>query len=89
MQQTATELNTIMFSERARAAARRAPARARAPKRAGWILRRRNAWAPDDPLLPLWVLATLVDSGAPVYQRYVRGLDEHRCPVDTPIRQLT
>jgi uncharacterized protein (DUF2236 family) len=31
-------------------------------------------YAADDPALLLWILATLVDSGLCVYQRYVRGL---------------
>jgi uncharacterized protein (DUF2236 family) len=31
-------------------------------------------YAADDPALLLWILATLVDSGLVVYQRYVRGL---------------
>lgn len=31
-------------------------------------------YAADDPALLLWILATLVDSGLAVYQRYVRGL---------------
>ena len=31
-------------------------------------------YAADDPKLLLWILATLVDSGLAVYQRYVRGL---------------
>jgi uncharacterized protein (DUF2236 family) len=31
-------------------------------------------YAADDPALLLWILATLVDSGLTVYQRYVRGL---------------
>jgi len=31
-------------------------------------------YAADDPALLLWVLATLVDSGLAVFQRYVRGL---------------
>jgi uncharacterized protein (DUF2236 family) len=32
-------------------------------------------YAADDPALLLWILATLVDSGLTVYQRYVRGLN--------------
>ena len=31
-------------------------------------------YAADDPELLMWILATLVDSGLVVYQRYVRGL---------------
>src|SRR5438270_5102909 len=31
-------------------------------------------YAADDPALLLWILATLVDSGLAVYQRYVRDL---------------
>lgn len=31
-------------------------------------------YAADDPALLLWILATLVDSGLTVYQRYVRAL---------------
>lgn len=31
-------------------------------------------WAADDPDLLLWIIATLADSGALVYRRYVRGL---------------
>jgi uncharacterized protein (DUF2236 family) len=31
-------------------------------------------YAADDPVLLLWILATLVDSGLVVYQRYVRAL---------------
>jgi uncharacterized protein (DUF2236 family) len=31
-------------------------------------------WTADDPDLLLWIIATLVDSGLLVYQRYVRGL---------------
>lgn len=31
-------------------------------------------YAADDPALLLWILATLVDSGLTVYERYVRGL---------------
>lgn len=31
-------------------------------------------YAADDPELLLWILATLVDSGITVYERYVRGL---------------
>src|SRR5690606_8452864 len=31
-------------------------------------------YAADDPALLLWILATLVDSGLVVYQRYVRDL---------------
>ena len=31
-------------------------------------------YAADDPELLLWILATLVDSGMTVYQRYVRRL---------------
>jgi uncharacterized protein (DUF2236 family) len=32
-------------------------------------------YAADDPALLLWILATLVESGLAVYQRYVRDLD--------------
>jgi uncharacterized protein (DUF2236 family) len=36
-------------------------------------------YAADDPALLLWILATLVDSGLTVYQRYVRALTRDEC----------
>jgi len=34
-------------------------------------------YAADDPVLLLWILACLADSGLTVYERYVRGLSPH------------
>jgi uncharacterized protein (DUF2236 family) len=79
---TAAVLRTIMFGERA--AADEAAARVRAVhRRVRGTLREPvgafaagTRWAADDPALLLWVIATLVDSGLLVYERYVGGLDD-------------
>jgi uncharacterized protein (DUF2236 family) len=77
---TAAVMRTITFGDRAaadeqtarvRAVHRRVRGRLREP--AG-VFPAGTAWAADDPQLLLWVIATLVDSAAIVYERYVGGL---------------
>jgi uncharacterized protein (DUF2236 family) len=80
LQRTARTLDTIMFGEREAAdrvtsAVRRMHGRARGtlPETVGRFPAG-TAWAADDPALLLWIIATLADSGALVYGRYVRPL---------------
>lgn len=80
LRRTGEVLHTIVFGERARAS--RATARVRAVhRRARGELAEPagrfpagTPWAADDPNLLLWILATLVDSGVIVYERYVGAL---------------
>jgi uncharacterized protein (DUF2236 family) len=80
LSRTAQVLDTIMFGERAEAdrvtrAVRRMHSRARGvlPEAAGRFPAG-TSWAADDPDLLLWIIATLADSGALVYGRYVGSL---------------
>lgn len=80
LRRTADVLHTIIFGERSRAD--RATARVRAVHdRMRGRLREPagrfpagTPWAASDPDLLLWILATLVDSGLLVHERYVRAL---------------
>lgn len=80
LRRTADVLNTIVYGERGAAdeattAVRRVHSRVRGtlPEPVGKFPAG-TAWAADDPELLLWILATLADSGALVYQRYVGEL---------------
>jgi uncharacterized protein (DUF2236 family) len=80
LQRTARVLDTIMFGARDEAdastsAVRRVHARMRGtlPEQVGKFPAG-TPWAADDPELLLWILATLADSGALVYGRYVDRL---------------
>jgi uncharacterized protein (DUF2236 family) len=80
LQRTAQVLDTIMFGERedadrVTAIVRRVHSRTRGtlPTAAGKFPEG-TPWAADDPELMLWILATLADSGALVYTRYVGRL---------------
>lgn len=77
---TARVLDTILFGEReaadrVTATVRRVHSATRGtlPAPAGKFPAG-TPWAADDPELMLWIIATLADSGALVYTRYVRGL---------------
>ncbi|WP_249011939.1 oxygenase MpaB family protein [Conexibacter sp. DBS9H8] len=77
---TAAVLDTILFGERvdadaATAAVRRVHTRMRGtlPEPVGRFPAG-TPWAADDPDLLLWIIATLADSGALVYRRYVGEL---------------
>src|ERR1700686_1408718 len=80
LRRTGEVLHTIAFGERARAS--RATARVRAVHRrvrgqldeAAGRFPAGTPGAADGPDLLLWILATLVDSGLIVYQRYVGAL---------------
>jgi uncharacterized protein (DUF2236 family) len=81
---TARVLDTIVFGEReaadrVTAAVRRVHSRTRGtlPYPAGKFAAG-TPWAADDPALMLWILATLADSGALVYERYVSSLSERQ-----------
>jgi uncharacterized protein (DUF2236 family) len=81
---TARVLDTIVFGEReaadrVTAAVRRVHSRTRGtlPYPAGKFAAG-TPWAADDPALMLWILATLADSGALVYERYVGPLSERQ-----------
>jgi len=81
---TARVLDTIVFGEReaadrVTAAVRRVHSRTRGtlPYPAGKFPAG-TPWAADDPALMLWILATLADSGALVYERYVSSLSERQ-----------
>jgi uncharacterized protein (DUF2236 family) len=80
LERTAAVLETITFGERAdadRATARVRRIHSRVRGRLSEPAGRFPAgtpWAADDPDLLLWILATLVDSGLVVYERYVRAL---------------
>jgi uncharacterized protein (DUF2236 family) len=80
LQRTAQVLDTIMFGPRedadaATAIVRRVHARMRGtlPEPVGRFPAG-TPWAADDPELLIWILATLADSGALVYGRYVGRL---------------
>ena len=80
LRRTARVLDTILFGDRAEADSvsarvRRVHAATRGvlPTAAGRFPAG-TPWAADDPDLTLWILATLADSGALVYTRYVGGL---------------
>ena len=80
LQRTARVLDTVFFGERAAAdrataAVRRVHAEMRGtlPEAVGKFPAG-TPWAADDPALLLWILATLADSGALVYGRYVGAL---------------
>lgn len=77
---TAEALDTILFGERAEADRVSAIVRAVHSRMRGTLPEAAGPfpagtpWAADDPELLLWIIATLADSGALVYSRYVRGL---------------
>jgi uncharacterized protein (DUF2236 family) len=80
LERTARVIDTIVYGERAdadrmTARVRRIHSRVRGelPHAAGRFPAG-TPWAADDPALMLWIIATLVDSGALVYERYVRSL---------------
>jgi uncharacterized protein (DUF2236 family) len=80
LQRTAQVIDTIFFGERdeadqVTARVRRVHARMRGtlPEPVGRFPAG-TPWAADDPKLLLWILATLADSGALVYERYIAGL---------------
>jgi uncharacterized protein (DUF2236 family) len=80
LQRTAQVLDTIMFGERDDAdrvteIVRRVHSQVRGtlPTAVGKFPEG-TPWAADDPELMVWILATLADSGALVYTRYVGGL---------------
>jgi uncharacterized protein (DUF2236 family) len=80
LQRTARVIDTVFYGERsaadrATAAVRRVHSRMRGtlPEAVGKFPAG-TPWAADDPALLLWILATLADSGARVYERYVRAL---------------
>jgi uncharacterized protein (DUF2236 family) len=80
LRRTARALGTVLFrerddSDRVAATVRRVHGRARGtlPKTAG-SFPAGTPWAADDPALQLWIIATLADSGALIYTRYVGGL---------------
>lgn len=80
LQRTARVIDTVLFGERdeadrVTAAVRRMHRRARGvlPEPAGKFPAG-TPWAADDPELLLWIIATLADSGALVYSRYVGPL---------------
>ncbi len=80
LRRTASVLHTVTFGERAEAD--RVTARVRSVHRrvrgvlplAVGRFPAGTPWAADDPELLLWIIATLVDSGLLVYQRYVGAL---------------
>jgi uncharacterized protein (DUF2236 family) len=80
LQRTARVLDTILFGEREVADRATAVVRRVHSKTRGSLLESAGRfpagtpWAADDPQLLLWILATLADSGALVYERYVGGL---------------
>ena len=80
LQRTAQTLDTIMWGERedadhVTAIVRRVHSRMRGtlPEAVG-SFPAGTPWGADDPDLLLWIIATLADSGALVYSRYVAGL---------------
>ena len=80
LERTANVLSAIGFGTREEADRATRPVRA-VHRRVRGVLREPagrfpagTPWAADDPALLLWILATLVDSGLVVYQRYVREL---------------
>jgi uncharacterized protein (DUF2236 family) len=80
LRRTAQVLDTVLFGEKAdadrvTARVRRVHATTRGvlPAPVGRFPAG-TPWAADDPELTLWILATLADSGALVYTRYVGGL---------------
>ena len=80
LRRTAQVLDTILFGERdeadrvtARVRHVHAQMRGVLPEPAGRFPAG-TPWAADDPELTLWILATLADSGALVYTRYLGGL---------------
>jgi len=82
LQRTARVLDTILFGERddadqVTATVRRVHSRMRGtlPRAAGRFPAG-TSWAADDPALLLWIIATLADSGAIVYTRYVGALSK-------------
>jgi uncharacterized protein (DUF2236 family) len=80
LQRTADVLDTILFGERdeadrVTATVRRVHSRMRGTlKEAAGRFPAGTPWAADDPDLLLWIIATLADSGALVYSRYVKRL---------------
>jgi uncharacterized protein (DUF2236 family) len=84
LRRTAQVLDTIMFGERD--AADRVTANVRRvhslmrgtlPTSAGRFPAG-TPWAADDPELLLWIIATLADSGALIYTRYVQALSRRQ-----------
>lgn len=81
LRRTAVVMDTIAFGPRERAdretaRVRRVHSRIRGElAEPGGIFPAGTPYAADDPHLLLWILATLVDSGLRVYQRYVGNLD--------------
>ena len=80
LERTARVIDTVFFGEReqadrATAAVRRVHARKHGtlPAPVGRFAAG-TPWAADDPQLLLWIIATLADSGALVYERYVGRL---------------
>ncbi len=80
LRRTARVIDTVFFGEqvaadRATAVVRRVHSdmRGTLPEAVGKFPAG-TPWAADDPALLLWILATLADSGALVYERYVRAL---------------
>jgi uncharacterized protein (DUF2236 family) len=80
LERTARVMDTIMFGERDEAdrmtaVVRRMHGRARGVlQEAAGRFPAGTPWAADDPELLLWIIATLADSGALVYSRYVAPL---------------
>lgn len=80
LQRTARVLDTILFGDRddadkVTATVRRVHSQTRGTlPRAVGSFPAGTPWAADDPELLLWILATLADSGAMVYARYVGAL---------------
>jgi uncharacterized protein (DUF2236 family) len=82
LQRTAGVLDTILFGERddadrVTAVVRRVHSQTRGtlPESVGRFPAQ-TPWGADDPDLLLWIIATLADSGALVYSRYVGGLTQ-------------
>jgi uncharacterized protein (DUF2236 family) len=80
LKRTADVLDTIMFGERADADRVTAIVRSVHSRMRGTLVEAAGKfpagtpWAADDPELLLWIIATLADSGALVYSRYVKRL---------------
>ncbi len=80
LERTARVIDTILFGER-QDADRMTSAVRKMHRRARGVLAEPagkfpagTPWAADDPALLLWIVATLADSGALVYRRYVGAL---------------
>jgi len=80
LKRTADVLDTIMFGERADADRVTAIVRSVHSRMRGTLVEAAGKfpagtpWAADDPELLLWIIASLADSGALVYSRYVKRL---------------